>query len=167
MTTLKGEITARLSQCKDVLDLCAGTGDLLNQVKGNKYAVELNPKYNKTLLNNGYRFVLNEDVTKIGIEEHDAITMLDGIEHLEYKQGLALIEEIEDFATKMILIFTPNEFNDNKHNADKLGEPLQEHKSLWPEEFWIDRGYTKIYTEYNPIEKVNNNLYMKRRKDEK
>ena len=45
--------------------------------------------------------------------------------------------------------------------ADHLDEPLQVHLSVFPKEFWMDRGYEVLHEEYNSTAKVNNILYKK------
>lgn len=162
MKQLHTTILEELSNCESVLDLCAGTGDLLRNYKGIKVAIELNTKYNSILENHGYSCIYNEDVSKyIKFAELDAITWIDGIEHLEEKDALQTLERVESAAKKKVIVFTPNEFQDNKHSAKNLNEPLQEHKSVFPKEFWLSRGYRIAYQEYNEADKIDNILYVK------
>ena len=156
----KRAILDNLKEGEKVIDLCAGIGHWLNVFKGTKIGVEINNKYKKQLEGNGYKPVI-KDVKDYTFEEADAIIWIDGIEHLKEKDALEVLERAEKHCSKM-MVFTPNEFNNNKENAKYYKEPLQEHLSLFPETFWIERGYEKIYTQYNKGERINNNLYIKR-----
>jgi len=72
----------------------------------------------------------------------DTIFLLDVIEHLEKKDGMALLKEMERVAKKQIIIFTPLGYMPQeyeKHETDAWGlsgTELQEHKSGWePKDF--------------------------------
>ena len=159
--TLQTVINKEIADAKTLLDLCAGPGNWTRNTKAVKSAVELNSKYVIPLRNNGYSNIYLEDVAIFNYnDDYDVIIWIDGIEHLDRIDALKALSEAEQH-TKKLLVFTPNEFINNKQNAEKLGEPLQMHKSVFPESFWLDRGYKVIYREYNSHEKVNNVLYKK------
>lgn len=58
----------------------------------------------------------------------DAVVCLDVIEHVERKEALALIKEMEKIAIRKVIILTPNGFY-HQHALD--GNPYQVHKSGW------------------------------------
>ena len=156
---LKQSILKEIKDDDYVIDLCAGTGHWLAGHPCNKFGIELNPKYREDLRKNGYDFVIC-DVRDLMPIKSDVVIWIDGIEHLESDEAEEVLMWYERNTKKMI-VFTPNEFQDNKHNAAALGEPLQEHKSVFPTQYWINRGYRVVYQEYNQGDKVNNLLYVK------
>lgn len=161
---LQESINREIMYAQSLLDLCAGPGTLTAACPGIKTAVELNPKYAIKLRNNGYSNVYIQDVRDINYpaeQLNSSVTIwIDGIEHLKEKDAIKVLDDAEKHTDKM-LVFTPNEFISNKDSADHLDEPLQVHLSVFPEEFWIARGYEVIYREYNTQAKVNNILYKK------
>jgi len=161
----ENHVTQYLKGCSSVLDLCAGTGRWLKNWKGLKLAVELNPEYNKQLSNAGYNYIFNTDVTKYTFSKNDAVIWIEGIEHIEEEDAIKVLKEAEDTSNKVILVFTPNNFNSNEENENRLNEPLQIHKSCFPEEFWTNRGYEEVYRE-RVDSNTDNILYLKRFKNE-
>lgn len=155
-------ITGNLTGCETVLDLCAGTGQWLAHFSSHKIAVELNDKYNKSLKKAGYAEIYNVDVKNYEFKPVEATIWIDGIEHLEEKDALEVLEKVEKYTTKKIVIYTPNSFVSNEYNAKHLGEPLQIHKSCFPKEFWLARGYECIRENWVKGEEIFNNLYVKR-----
>lgn len=58
----------------------------------------------------------------------DAVIALDVVEHLEKKDALAMMKQMEKIARKRVVILTPNGF----YHQDHLhGNPHQEHLSAW------------------------------------
>jgi len=143
-----------------VVDLCAGTGHWLAGTEFKKTAVEANEKYRDELMANGYEWVLMHDVTKVYVGPHDACVWIDGIEHLPYPEALSVLRSVEA-RVKVMIVFTPEEFHDNKASAEHLGEPLQEHKSCFPRGFWFQRGYKLVLETYDKSDEVHNNLYVR------
>ncbi len=73
------------------------------------------------------------DVRKVDFPPNsfDAVLCLDLIEHLEKKEGRELIDKMEKWARKKVIIYTPNGF---VLHEDLKRNPLQEHKSGWTTE---------------------------------
>ncbi len=73
----------------------------------------------------------------------DTIFLLDLIEHLDKKEGLALLKEVDRVARKQIVIYTPlgffPQFYEDKNDKDEWGLSgtlVQKHRSGWlPEDF--------------------------------
>ncbi|MBD3262195.1 MAG: methyltransferase domain-containing protein [Candidatus Altiarchaeales archaeon] len=66
----------------------------------------------------------------------DVVTALDCIEHLEKDEGKRMLEEMERIARRIMVIFTPEEFRDNRENVYKeglwsTGNTYNIHHSLW------------------------------------
>lgn len=149
---------------RSILDICCGPG--ISQIHGIEIdGIDINPKYIDIAKGNGYRDILCGNAVDIlgGIESmsYDLCICIDGIEHFEYVDAIKVVDNMERIAAVAIIVFTPNDFNDNKHNAKMLNEPYQEHLSLLKDTFWIERGYSQIYSEFNDIENVHNNMYLK------
>ena len=63
------------------------------------------------------------------LRECDLVLMIDVIEHLEKAEALELLDYLKTVA-KCIVIFTPSGDTIGYTNND-MGNPLQEHKSMW------------------------------------
>ncbi len=72
---------------------------------------------------------LPEAMSWVWWQAFDLVMALDFIEHLERAAGERLIREMKRTAKRAVLIFTPNGFRDNSHNAK--GDPLLEHRDGW------------------------------------
>lgn len=69
----------------------------------------------------------------------DVVTALDCIEHLKRDEGKKMLAEMERIARRLLVIFTPEEFRDNKENVYKeglwsTGNTFNIHQSLWTKE---------------------------------
>lgn len=81
---------------------------------------------------------IKSDLNNLTIKnkEYDLVFCSEVIEHLEKKDGLKLIERMNDFAKKKIIITTPNgfleqpEFDDNSMQKHLSGWTAQELKNL-------------------------------------
>ena len=76
----------------------------------------------------------------------DVVLCLDVIEHLEEFEGINLIEDAEDLATKMVIFYTPLKFDTNEKNVSNknlwsYGNKYNLHKSLWTPKTFTSRGY--------------------------
>jgi hypothetical protein len=76
-----------------------------------------------------------------GNSKLDAVVSIQNIEHLERQKGIRLLEEIEQLASKLVIIETPNGFVLQSGTSDN---PYQEHLSGWNVEDFKSRGY-KVY----------------------
>jgi len=121
-----------LSNCNTVLDLGCGNNSLLQYCNASfSLGVENFEPYlkenKKKRIHNQY---IKADITKIDFKpkSFDAVIAIDVLEHLTKKEGYKLLEKMEKWAKKKIIIFTPNGFvfQDGYDN-----NPLQEHKSGW------------------------------------
>lgn len=81
----------------------------------------------------------------------DVVTALDCIEHLEREEGMLMLSEMERITKRLMVIFTPEEFRDNRENVDKEGlwstrNTFNIHHSLWTKEDF--RGWKPLkYTD--------------------
>jgi hypothetical protein len=87
-----------------------------------------------------YTDVIRCDVRYLPIKRSsvDVVLALELIKHLEKDDGLVLLNDINEIATKQIILSTPVGWNPQ---SEYDGNPWQEHKSKWdPEEFLV-RGF--------------------------
>jgi cyclopropane fatty-acyl-phospholipid synthase-like methyltransferase len=160
---LTREINKYLSTTESVLDLCCGNGIvsdgfLYSEITGVDVGEEYLSHYQSRLPNSKTKIY---DLSKISSSEeevfsenkYDNVLCIDGVEHLEKEQGIALIEKIEQMAIKRVIIFTP----ENVNNPDvptlntpkntwgiSSGDEWQIHRSAFPRTFFQERGYKVI-----------------------
>ncbi len=68
----------------------------------------------------------------------DCAVSIQNIEHLTKQDGNTLLDQIEKFARKLVIIETPNGF---VHQSGTIENPYQEHKSGWKVQDFKKRGY--------------------------
>lgn len=135
-----------LSSMDSVLDLGCGSHSMVPilPVSIDKTGVELfEPSYKTALQSGRHNRYLHEDLTKVSFEakSFDGTVMLDVLEHLSEEEGSALLEKMEKWARRRVVIFTPNGF----HHQDCFdNNPLMEHKSGWTVQDFKKRGY-RVY----------------------
>jgi len=77
-------------------------------------------------------------------KKKDIVFLFDVMEHLEKKDGLKLLKNVEKIAQKRILIFMPlgeHTLEANDGIVAESGNPYQRHQSEWSVEEWQDLGY--------------------------
>jgi SAM-dependent methyltransferase len=77
---------------------------------------------------------------------YDIVTAIDFIEHLEKREGEAVLKKLEAIAARKVIIITPNGFVPQAPEPDN---PFQEHKSGWSVAEFRSRGY-RVYGMYGP-----------------
>ncbi len=115
-----------------VLDLGCGSNSLLRffnipySVGVDKFGPYLGES-KKRKIHNKY---IEEDVAKIGFPDKsfDAIIAIDLLEHLTKEEGYRLIKNMEKWARKKIVVFTPNGY---VKQAEYDGNRFQQHKCGW------------------------------------
>jgi len=152
-----------LSTEETVLDLCCGNGIvsdgfLYSEITGIDVCEEYLMEYRKKLPNSKTKIF---DLSKVSSSEeeefsenkYDNVLCIDGVEHLEKEEGIALIEKIEKIANKKVVIFTPeNVSNPNEPTLNNpkntwgisSGDQWQIHRSAFPRTFFQERGYKVI-----------------------
>jgi len=132
-----------LINCKSVLDLGCGRHSMVPILPKEIYTVgvELFEPYLKEAVSKGrHTKYIKADVTQVEFKEKsfDAVVILDVLEHLTETQGDALIEKMERWAKKKVIIFTPNGYFGQEVYD---GNPYQEHKCGWVKERFDKMGY--------------------------
>ncbi len=83
------------------------------------------------------------DITDLSFEpdSFDAVVLIEVLEHLAKEEGRALLEKVENWAKKKIVITMPNGY---LPQSETSGNPYQVHRSGWTIEEVKNRGY-KVY----------------------
>lgn len=124
------------NEVKTILELGCGQGafgDMVNEDNNFEITgIDIFDPYIKICQKKGkYKEVVKGDLTKklnFKAKSFDAVVCLQTIEHMDKKNGLSLLREMERIAKKLVIISTPNgecsqeEYDNNKH---------QRHLSIW------------------------------------
>ncbi len=132
-----------LMDCKSVLDLGCGHHSMVPIIPTyiEKTGVELfEPYYQEALRKKRHHAYIQEDVMKVDFKDKtfDAVVLLDVIEHLSKEEGLALIKNMERWARKKVIVFTPNGF---LHQDCYDDNPYMKHKSGWTYDEFSHLGF--------------------------
>lgn len=130
---------------ESLLSLCCGIGYELRQLQTQDVtAVDIAPQYlaqvndrcpqAKTVCSDALEYVKSQPDNSV-----DVISIIDGIEHMDKKSGLELVEHMKRVAKKEILLFTPQGpsedgyLKNEPHNAWGVegADEHQTHKSGW------------------------------------
>lgn len=154
MNWLTDEINQHLSSGYTILDLCCGNGGVADGFKFKTYiGVDIVPKYLEmsTMNNLPNVTLICSDVLefcKNNTENFDVVMAIDALEHLLYEDSVELVEYLEQFATKKIIFFTPENTIDAPTCNDVSntwgvsdGDHYQKHVSMFKRKFFKDRGY--------------------------
>lgn len=143
---------------KSLLSLCCGIGLELAYLQTQSVtAVDIAPQYldevknrcpqAKTIQSDALSFV--EDCND---NQYDVISIIDGIEHMDKKTGLKLIEQMKRVAKQEVLLFTPQGpsedgyLKNEPHNAWGIegADEHQTHKSGWTALELKDLGFEML-----------------------
>ena len=124
-----------LNDCSLVLDVGCGHSSPLGQIKRN-FESEGIDIHKKTLMGSRKKKIHNKytlgDIKKLSEiykkKSFDACISIDVIEHINKRDALKLIKDMETVARKKVIVLTPNGFF-KQHDFD--GNPHQIHKSGW------------------------------------
>jgi SAM-dependent methyltransferase len=126
-------LKAELKDCATVLDLGCGPSSPLQYVENldRSVGVEAYKAYvEQSKKNKIHDEYIEENINTLDFKagEFDAIILIGVLEHIERDEGLKLIEKCKKWASKKIIVTTPNGFIEQK-SLD--GNPLQVHLSGW------------------------------------
>lgn len=130
---------------ESLLSLCAGIGMELNGSNSKDItAVDIAPQYLEKLKQTYFlvKTVCSDTLSYLKKQPDksvDVISIIDGIEHMDKKTGLTVIQEMKRVARKQILLFTPQGSGEDgylrnePHNAWGIegADKHQKHKSGW------------------------------------
>jgi len=133
-------VQQQISDTDEVLDLGCGKGAVTNDLKCKKLTgIEIF----KPWLEEYRGEKVFGDITKIEFPEssYDVILALDVLEHISLKEAKKLIDKMEKWAKKKIIIYTPAEFK----LQSTLNNLYNQHRSLIPKDYLEKKGFkTKI-----------------------
>jgi SAM-dependent methyltransferase len=120
-----------LANCNSVLDLGCGKNTVLQCFDNIKYSVgvdKFEPYFEEG--KKVYNKYIIADVTEVGFPDKsfDAVMAMDILEHLTKEEGTKLIKNMEKWAKKKIIIFTPNGYVEQEGYG---GNEYQLHKCGW------------------------------------
>lgn len=128
-------LARELAGCKNVLDIGCGKNSPLHRVPKHFHSEGLDihtssiTESKRKHIHDAYRIA---DIRKLGQlykkKSFDAVVALDVLEHMDQKDGINLMEQMEAIARKKIIMLTPNGFI-HQHEFDN--NPYQVHKSGW------------------------------------
>lgn len=94
-------------------------------------------------------------------EKPDVITLFHVIEHLDVESAKKLLLKLRDVSTvKLIIVETPDEFEDGSGQAKIENNEYQRHKSLIDEGFMLKLGFTKYYGYTQHMSHFHNSIYI-------
>lgn len=132
-----------LSSCQSILDLGCGQNSPIRHVSTlYSVGVDITAKYvqlsKQSQIHSQY---IVADLLNVEFKSKtfDAVIALDAIEHLTKDQGYKLINKMEEWAKKKVIIFTPNGFLEQ---GPRDGNPYRIHKSGWHNEDFLRLGYS-------------------------
>lgn len=127
---------------KSVLDLACGYNSLIKDINiPHKVGVEMFSDYldqsKEKKIHNEY---IQENILTVEFppKSYELVFCSEVIEHLEKKDGFTLLDNAEKWASKKVIITTPNGFLEQEEYDNN---PLQIHKSGWTVEEFKKRGY--------------------------
>ncbi|KYC45243.1 MAG: hypothetical protein APG12_01698 [Candidatus Methanofastidiosum methylothiophilum] len=139
---MKAKLCEELKNCNAVLDLGCGPNSPIKDCEISfSVGVELFDDYfiqSKTKkIHNKY---IQADIRKIEFESNsfDAVLCSEVIEHLTKEEGYNLLKKMENWASKKVIITTPNGY---VSQSTYDNNPLQEHKSAWEVKQFEDLGF--------------------------
>lgn len=152
-----------LVDMKSVLDVGCGGNSPLSRIKKKFYSVGVDifrpsiKKSKRVKIHDEYKL---GNILKINAffkpKSFDAVIALDVIEHLEKKDGLKLLKDMESIAKKKVIVLTPygftkqNPYEDNPHQVHKSGWAISDFQKLGYKVYGM-RGFRFIRGEYATI----------------
>lgn len=137
-----------LKDCDTILDLGCGYNSPLQHIRedGKRHSltgVEIfKPYLEESRKKQLHDFYIESDLMKLTLppKSFDAIFCSEVIEHLSWFEGKELLERMDKWATRKIIITTPNGYLAQKGSDN----PYQEHKAGWSIKELRQYGFNKI-----------------------
>ena len=126
-------VLRELLDCDSILDMGCGRHSMVPIVssKIRTTGVELfKPHFDEAARSGRHSEYIHADILKIDFPEKsfDAVVLLDVLEHLPKEEGRKLLEKMQRWARKKVVIFTPNGYF---HQEEYDENPLMAHQSGW------------------------------------
>lgn len=132
-----------LMDCESVLDLGCGRHSMVPIVGGHIRTVGVEgfkPHYELALEKKRHSEYIFHDITTIDFPDRsfDAVVLLDVLEHLGKEEGARMIEKMQRWAKKKVIVFTPNGYLPQDEYDEN---PLMAHRSGWTSDEFEARGF--------------------------
>ena len=146
-------INELLSESRSVLDIGCGVGETIKDfccpikigVDAHRpYLEHSKSKYGEQFVKLNFRA---ERLSELFLPKSlDSVTLIDVIEHFEKEVAWDVLRQVEEIASKRVIIFTPRGFFHQREfdHYDLGGESFQRHRSGWEVEDFKDRGYNIV-----------------------
>ena len=126
-------VLRELLDCDSILDMGCGRHSMVPIVssKTRTTGVELfKSHFDEAVRSKRHTEYINADILTVDFPEKsfDAVVLLDVLEHLPKEAGQKLLEKMEKWARKKVVIFTPNGYF---HQEEYDENPLMAHQSGW------------------------------------
>lgn len=136
-----------LIDCESVLDLGCGRHSMVPILPKSVRTVGVEffkPHLDEAVAKKRHHEYVHADITKVDFpaKSFDAVVLLDVIEHLKPEEGRELIEKMERWARKKLVVFTPNGY---LHQEEFDENPLMAHQSGWTVADFKAHGFNKIF----------------------
>ena len=150
------ELAKAVAPDDKVLSLCAGVGfELHNLQTKDITAVDIAPQHVEQIV---AKYPHIEGVVSDALKylkkakdnSFDVVSLIDGVEHMPKKTGLAVLKECKRVAKREVVVFTPKGFVKNEpHNAWGIegADQYQVHQSGWEPEELQELGYTVTWSQ--------------------
>ena len=141
--TLERDLDRALRDCQSVLDLGCGPKSPVRFLTGieRRVGVDGFAPYLEVAKNNSthteYRLAMLDEIDFLP-KEFDGVVMVDVLEHLPRELGESLLKKAETWASKVIVISSPNGFIEQQALD---GNELQRHLSGWDVKDMRSRGF--------------------------
>ncbi len=133
-----------LINCNSVLDLGCGNHSMVpSMVPEHVYTVGVEyfkPYYEESVQKGRHKKCIHSNVMEVEFEDKsfDAVVLSDVLEHLTKEEGQILLQRMERWARKKVIVFTPNGFVPQEEYDSN---PFMEHKSGWDVNEFKKTGY--------------------------
>jgi len=165
--TMKGLLP---SKCRSALDIgCGGLKNTIHEVLYGELPFddilvvdthEPNIQERADFYKEDSRYTfMHADAMKVNLDStYDLITLIHVIEHLDADNAVVLLRKLNAACTGIVLVETPDQFEDGERTAAEEHNPHQRHRFLADEEFMSSNGYRKVFS-YRQNQWFTNSVY--------
>jgi len=137
-------VLRELKDCETVLDLGCGTSSVVELASWVRHSVGVDT--HEESINECERRGVHSEYFRGSVFDFDtdassfeAVIAIDVIEHMDRDGGRALLDKMEYWSSKKVILTTPNGWLPQDEKEDN---PLQRHLSAWNMDDFTIRGYT-------------------------
>lgn len=154
-----------LEDSQTVLDIGCGVGASLKHVRCPiKIGVDAHRPYLENVNNDNQFIKINfpaERISELFLPKSlESVTLIDVIEHFEKEVASDVLRQLEEIASKKVIIFTPRGFfkQEDIDHYGLGGESYQRHRSGWEVEDFQELGYNVVI--FSKFHDVTNSAFV-------